>query len=423
MSRPTPFAGGQPTGRPASVWGTLRGFPRPVWFLFLGTFINRFGTFVIPFLTLHLTRLGYSVSASALALSAYGAGHLIASAVGGHLADTIGRRRTIVISMIANAGGMLLLSQAEHLWLLVTLAFLTGLTGEFYRPASGALLADLVPADQRVIGFAAYRFAINAGWTFGPAVAGFLARHAYLWLFLGDALTSLAYGLIAFAFLPRDTRAASAGWGFVRSTAQSLKETARTALADPRFGQLVLATFAVALVFLQMLSALGLEIKAAGCSDQVYGLVLAVNGALIVLFEIPLSGFTQRLPMRPVIAVGFACIGAGAGLYAWAGSPWEYALGMAVSTLGEMLSMPVALAYLTRLAPEHMRGRYLGVYGLTWAGALACGPSLGMALFAWKPAALWLSCAALGLIAAAIMAVPVKPEAVDGERITAPGPR
>jgi MFS family permease len=403
--------------------GTLRGFPRPVWFLFLGTFINRFGTFVIPFLTLHLARLGYSVSASALALSAYGAGHLIASAVGGHLADTIGRRRTIVISMIANAGGMLLLSQAADLWLLVTLAFLTGLTGEFYRPASSALLADLVPAEQRVIGFAAYRFAINAGWTFGPAVAGFLAHHAYLWLFLGDALTSLAYGLIAFAFLPRDARPTRAGWGFVQDTAQSLKDTARTALADRRFGQLVLATFAVALVFLQMLSALGIQIKATGGSDQVYGLVLAVNGALIVLFEIPLSGFTQRLPMPPVIAVGFACIGAGTGLYAWANSPWQYALGMTITTLGEMLSMPVALAYLTRLAPEHMRGRYLGLYGLTWAAALTCGPSLGMALFAWEPAALWLSCAALGLIAAAIMAVSARTKAVDGERFTAPGPR
>ena len=417
MSRPTSPAEIQPTGQAPSVWATLREFPRPVWFLFLGTFINRFGTFVIPFLTLHLMRLGFPAGSSAWGLSAYGAGHLIASAVGGHLADTVGRRRTIVISMIANASGMLLLSQARHLWLLVVLAFLTGLTGELYRPASSALLADLVPARQRVIGFAAYRFAINAGWTFGPAVAGFLARHAYFWLFLGDALTSLAYGLIAFAFLQRDRRTAHGDTGFVRNTVQSLKETARTALADPRMGQLVLATFAVGLVFLQLLSALGVEIKAAGLSDQVYGLVLAVNGALIVLFEIPLSGFTQRLPMRPLIAIGFACIGIGTGFYAWAGSPWEYALGMAMATLGEMLSMPVALAYLTRLAPEHLRGRYLGVYGLTWAAALACGPSAGMAIFAWNPAALWLGCAALGLIAAAIMALPTGAKAVDGEPV------
>ncbi len=409
MNTSTPIVAAAPTGRAASVWGTLRQFPRPVWFLFLGTFINRFGTFVIPFLTLHLTRLGYSVGRSALALSAYGAGHLIASAVGGHLADTIGRRRTIVIAMIASASGMLLLSQAHALGLLVALAFLTGLFGEFYRPASGALLADLVPAEQRVIGFAAYRFAINAGWTFGPAVAGFLAHRAYLGLFLGDAATSLAYGLIAFLFLPRDERLPGDGRGFVRSTVRSLQETAQAAWADARLAQLVLATFAVALVFLQMLSALGIEIKAAGCSDQVYGLVLALNGALIVLFEIPLSGFTQRLPMRRIIAVGFGCIGAGAGLYAWATSPWHYAVGMAVSTLGEMLSMPVALAYLTRLAPEHMRGRYLGLYGLTWAAALACGPSLGMAVFAWEPAALWLGCAGLGLVAAAIMAPFARP--------------
>ncbi|PYQ28668.1 MAG: hypothetical protein DMF56_15660 [Acidobacteria bacterium] len=37
----------------------LRALPRPVWILFGGTFINRFGTFVMPFLAIYLTRRGY----------------------------------------------------------------------------------------------------------------------------------------------------------------------------------------------------------------------------------------------------------------------------------------------------------------------------------------------------------------------------
>jgi MFS family permease len=407
-----------------SVRQTLSGFRRPVWFLLLGTFINRFGTFVIPFLTLHLGRLGYSARQSALALSAYGAGHLLASALGGHLADTIGRRRTILVSLFANAAGMLLLSQARGLGWLVALAFLTGLTGEFYRPASSALLADLVPANQRVIAFATYRFAINAGWTFGPAVGGFLARRAYFWLFLGDAATSAAFGLIALCLLPRDAQEARLGAGFLGEAVGSLKATARRAWADGRFVRLVVATFMVGLVFMQMLSTLGVDMLAGGESEQVYGLVLALNGALIVLGEIPLSGWTQRLPMRPVMAAGFALIGLGTTVYAWADASWQYALGMAISTGGEMLSMPVALAYLTQLAPEAMRGRYLGLYGLTWAAALACGPSLGMAVHAWQPAALWLSCGVVGATAAWVIAGPLRGPSVSRKtaaRPTEPG--
>src|SRR6058998_3322037 len=97
----------------AGLIASLKTLPRAAWVLFLGTFLNKFGTFVIPFLALYLTRQGYSITQAGLALGAYGAGHLIASAIGGQLADTIGRRNTIVLSMVSAAICMMLLSQAR----------------------------------------------------------------------------------------------------------------------------------------------------------------------------------------------------------------------------------------------------------------------------------------------------------------------
>jgi MFS family permease len=78
-------------------------FPRPIYILVIGTFINRLGFFVLPFLALYLTQLGYSTRQIALALGSYGLGTVVASVVGGHLADTLGRRPTIVASMIGCA--------------------------------------------------------------------------------------------------------------------------------------------------------------------------------------------------------------------------------------------------------------------------------------------------------------------------------
>src|SRR5437868_10582421 len=92
-----------------SLLASLRALPRPVWILFLGTFLNKFGTFVIPFLALYMTRQGYSTAQAGLAIGAYGVGCFAASGLGGHLADTFGRRNTIVLSMILGSFAMLLL--------------------------------------------------------------------------------------------------------------------------------------------------------------------------------------------------------------------------------------------------------------------------------------------------------------------------
>lgn len=58
-----------------------------------------------------------------------------------------------------------------------------GLATETYRPASSALLTDLVDPKDRVTAFAGYRIAINAGFAFGPAVAGWLAEHCSVEIF------------------------------------------------------------------------------------------------------------------------------------------------------------------------------------------------------------------------------------------------
>src|SRR3954471_17650278 len=178
----------------SSLWEDLRALPRPAWVLFGGTFINRFGSFVLAFLVFYLTSRGYSPAAAGLALSAYGIGSMAAALAGGQLADTIGRRNSIALSMFSSATTMLALSQATAIGPMIALTALAGFTAELYRPASAALVADLTPTGRRITGFAMYRLAVNAGVAAGPAVAGFLAQHSFFWLFLGDALTSVIYG-------------------------------------------------------------------------------------------------------------------------------------------------------------------------------------------------------------------------------------
>jgi MFS family permease len=379
----------------ASLVENVRALPRGAWILFFGTFLNKFGTFVLPFLAIYMTRLGYTAAQSGMAIAAYGVGTLGACLLGGRLADRFGRRKTIVLSMFSVAVAMLCLSQARSLPAIVLLAGVAGLTGELYRPASSALLADLVPEGQRVTAFAAYRMAFNAGWAFGPATAGLLAKHSFTWLFIGDAVTSVLYGLVAWFALPSGLRGARADASWL--------ETLRVVRDDPRFRQVLCSSLAVGFVFVQLFSTMSLAITGSGFSPSTYGLVISMNGALVVLCELPLTTLTKRFAARPVMALGYLLIGLGFASNILGRTLPLLLLTTAILTLGEMISMPVAGAYVADLAPADRRGLYMGTYGLVWSLAFVCGPSLGMWLFSTNATALWTACGALGVLAASII--------------------
>ena len=374
---------------------SLKSLPREAWLLYLGTFINRFGSFVIPFLAIYVRERGFSEGDAALALTAYGIGHFVAALAGGYLADRIGRRKTISLSMFSSAASMLLLSRADSLPAIVALTALAGLTTELYRPASTALLADLVTPEQRVTAFAALRWALNAGFAFGPATASFLAKHSFKWLFVGDAITSVLYGLIAWFLLPHGVRASSA--------AMEWSAALLTMKKDRRFHKMLLAQFAIALVFLQMSSTFGLHVRSRGFDLEIYGLLLSLNGVLIVLFELPLTAWTRQLPPRRTIAVGYLLIGFGFALIGWAATIPALILVVFVFTTGEMIAMPLASAYVVGGVPPEMRGRYMGAYGLVWALGLTLGPATGVRIHASAPLWLWIGCGLLGVIAATTM--------------------
>lgn len=378
-----------------TLLASLREIPRPVWILFFGTFLNKFGTFVIPFLTLYMTGRGFTLQEAGATVGAYGAGHFFASLIGGQLADRFGRRPIIMLSMFSTAAIMLLMPRAEAFWAVMILAALAGLTGELYRPASAALLADLIPAGQRLRAYAAYRIAFNAGWACGPAVGGILVKSSFDWLFLGDAITSALYGLLAFFALPdgKKTAQKEASWG----------EAFAVIRRDAQFIRLLIASTMVGVVFFQMCSTLGIYMKSLGYSTTTYGLLISLNGVLVVIFELPLTIWSARMNVIKSMAIGYAVIGVGFGLQTILVTLPGLVVCLAIWTAGEMFAFPQAVTYVADIAPSNMRGRYMGMFGFTWAGAMTIGPWLGMTVIQVSPALLWIGCAALSFASAAVL--------------------
>ena len=358
--------------------------------LFGGTFINRFGGFVVPMLAIYLTRNGYSVTQAGFAMGTYGVGHLIASSAGGHLADRIGRRNTIVISMFSSAAAMLALSQAHSYALILALTTAAGATTEMYRPASYALIGDIVPDQHRVIAFGLYRFAVNLGVAVGPATAGFLADKSFIYCFVGDAVTSVIYGIIAIFALPQGLK--------TYEKTERAGESIRSAAANPRVVWFLAAAMLAAAVDYQMTSTLALHVTRLGFRPVVYGIMISLNGLLIVLFEILITARVQHLNPQRVIAIGYALNGIGFALSGFSRTMPALMATVFVWTFAEMLYSPMAGPYLIRIAPERFRGRYMGLLVLMWSFGYVIGPIVGTWLFEHNESALWTCCLILGAL-------------------------
>jgi MFS family permease len=65
-----------------------------------------------------------------------------------------------------------------------------------------------------------------------------------------------------------------------------------------------------------------------------------------------------------------------------------------------MIAMPISSNYVASLAPDDMRGRYMGVLGFSWNTAVGVGPTVGLFIFGCSPELLSTLCSITGVVAA-----------------------
>ncbi|MEU7577106.1 MFS transporter [Streptomyces sp. NPDC041068] len=376
------------------IRASLRALPGPARLLLAGVALNRMGSYVQVFVVLYVMSLGHTAAQAGLVLTGYGAGSVLGTLLGGTLAERVGNRLAIAGSVLVT--GLLtaaLPAVPGYPALLLTVTAI-GVASQVYRPAASALLAELLPPRRLVVASAAFRLALNAGAALGPLVGAALLTGSYTLMFEVNAAVSVLFGLLALAVLP-DGRPAPAASG------QRARARYADVLRDRRFALVVLALFLIALVESQYLSALPLSLREQGVPTAVYTALVALNGLLVIVGELPLTRYVQHWPMRVSIAGGIALIGVGIGLYGARGGAALLVVATVVWTLGEMVAAPSTLAYPALTAPEGARGRYIAALSAGQSVGYAAGPALGALLFQGIGAAVWPVFAAVGLLAAA----------------------
>jgi MFS family permease len=375
----------------------LRGLPGPVRLLVLGTFVNKAGTFILPYLTLVMRReFRLGETTAGFAVAAYGAGSIVSVLAGGVLTDTLGRRTTLAISLLG--GGVLAigmsLTQSMSAFAVMLVAF--GFLSELYRPAASAIVGDVLASSQRAVGFAAMRMAVNLGFAFGMVMGGVIVGWSWRALFVGDGLSTIGYGVLVLLFIKETRKPAT-------DASRAEAAAAPAPWRDPVMLGLLVASFFYSLAFFADFTVFPLTVTVrAGYPTVVFGALIGVNGVLIAIFEMSvvqrLAGF-RRLR---VASLGALVTGIGMGAIGlW--PHWGLYLACVVMwMIGEILTFQ--MAFVTDWAPPAARGRYVAAYQASWMIAVAVNPLLLMPLHArLGERAFWPIMLALCLVPAAIL--------------------
>lgn len=377
--------------------GAFLRLPTSVHVLCVGSFVVSAGMMVVPFLTLYLSvHLGLGPGFATLALGAHGLGQLIGAVLGGMIADRYGRRYAMLGGLLAAAVLVTVLGRltTPALILVNVVAFSVGVA--CYRPAANAMISDLLSPEDRPTGYSLNYAAGNLGFALASGLGGTLARRDYAWLFLADALASLAFVVIIGLFvketrpraeeLPATPTSDTAAWGHVLRNRAFL-----------RFGA---ATFLIGLVFHQALSTLPLQMDARGLDVEHYGRVMSLNGVMIVLLQLPTTALLGRFNRAVTVGIGDALVALGFGATAWAVGSTGFAASVAVWTLGEIIHAAFKFSMVGDFAPAELRARYFGAFQGVHASATAIAPPLGGLILTHAGSGwLWGACAAAASLA------------------------
>ncbi len=386
--------------------------PGSFWLLWSGAFLNRLGNFVVPFLAIYLTeQRGLGAERVGLMLSLYGVGGVGAAVVGGQLADRVGRRTTMVAALVLSASAMLQLATARGEAHLMLSVLGLGFFGELYRPAMQAMVADLVPEGApRAAAFGALYWAANAGFALSTVVAGAMARRSFASLFVADAVTTLSFAVLTLWGLPETLPAREPGTNRERLSLAGLRRGLRASvrsalspLGDPALVTLLAGQMLLMMVVFQTSSTLPVAMRERGIDARTFGLLLSINGVLIVVLQPVLTRWLATWPRRTTLAGGALLTGVGYASHALAHAPLAWALGIVLWTLGEIVVAPRISALVADLAPAARRGSYQGMLSVSYGLAAFAGPLAGGWLLARGGSLVWVACGLAGVLAATLM--------------------
>jgi MFS family permease len=364
-------------------------------------FVDRLGaSLLFPFFALYITkRFDVGMTEVGGLFAIFFISSFLGAFPGGALTDRFGRKGIIIFSLIATSFSTLLMGLVNEFQFFLLVAFISGIFTDVGGPAYEAVFMDVLPEEKRASGFGIRRVAFNLAIVIGPVIGGFVAARSYLALFVIDAIISAIVALLVFLLIP-ETKPAEPEGKVPESTVQTFAGYLQV-MRDGRFIAFTFVCLLTWLVYMNMNTTMGVFLRDQhGLPESGYGWLISINAAMVVLLQFAITRRTEKNPPMLMMALGAFFIASGLFLYGLVDTFLLFTVAMAILTVGEMITIPIANATVAKFAPEDMRGRYTFVYGNSWGISFAVGPYLaGLIMDNYDPNLLWYACGIIGMIA------------------------
>ncbi|MCR8644474.1 MFS transporter [Paenibacillus sp. N1-5-1-14] len=303
---------------------------------------------------------------------------MIGGLIGGGLADRLGRRPVMLFGAILQTVMFAAFAMSPSPWLDYVAFIGIGIGGSIYRPASAAMVADLVPSEHRRQVFATFTTANNIGAVLGPALGAiffFNYRQELLWT---CSLVLLLY-FIAIYFMIKETLPDAAKQNAKPTTIPQLfteqLKSYRTIFQDKIFLVYILAGIFALVAIMQLDLYLPVyiinHVPAQSLftwngeafilsSTEIFGWLIGLNGLLFVLFVLPVTKWFGKWKERNVFVLSSLLAGVGTFMVGLYTNFWYLVFVTIIFTFGELVRSPVMQSFISNYAPEDARGQYMG---------------------------------------------------------------
>lgn len=355
------------------------GLNRNVWLLSTVMLVNRCGTMVLAFMTLYCKSIGFTLMQGGSVVAVYGAGSIVGALIGGRLSDRYGFYYVQFAALFFGGILFIVLSMMETYSSICTVSFILAMVNESYRPANSSAIAHYSKPENRTKSYSLARLAVNLGFGIGIAIGGILASINYKLIFYVDGITSATAGFCLLWLLPKVTAAMQK---------QPLDDKEKvleytSPLKDKPFLYFLIFQFLFSICFFQLFTTIPVFFKEKLLmSEFSIGAVMALNGILIAVFEMVLV-FKLEGKRTYLVLMSYGSILMAAAFMTLL-LPIQWGIGLAIIatliiTVSEMVAMPFMNTYYISRTTLANRGRYAGLYTMTWSLSQMLGSISGTA--------------------------------------------
>lgn len=368
----------------------------------IGSLIFTTGASLVwPFLSIYLQyKLDIPLRYSTLLISLRAFSGVLASFFfAGSLADRLGRRFLILLSLFGGIIYYVGLNISTAMWQFALLMSFWGMLDIFYPVGINAMVADIVQPEDRLEAYSLLRIIYNLGYAVGPIIGGILASRSYSLIFLIAAIGYAASFVFMFFFIKETLSHENRIGNYEKNETEN--STIAVVLKDRIF---ILSVLLMGMIYITSSGVFNLLSYYAGHNfgipENEISYVFTVNAVMCVTMQLGVIRVVRhQRPMKLMCISGLLYL-IGVSAIALIDNVLWYCLCMIIITTGELIMAPTMSDITANLAPANARGRYMSILSLARPFGQGIGPALlGFINDMISPRMMWIVGAAFAGIA------------------------